>query len=116
MGVVLHLEGSEFPYNTVYDKSKKAPMPKPARFESSVSTKLRLVTDKGMRQTDTGPMAIANTAVAQRCAGKKRSRVIDSKRWVVFIFAYKLTKAVTCERWWDAAEKNVTSRPIYRTL
>ena len=53
----LFLEVPEFPYNTVYDRSKKAPMPKPTGFVKpyAYQIELRPMTD---RQIDIGPYLV----------------------------------------------------------
>ena len=57
--VLLFLEIPEFPFNTVKDRWKEAPVPKTSSIHSAVSKKHRLVTDG---QTDTGPQLVVYRA------------------------------------------------------
>jgi len=65
----LIFEEPEFPFNTVWDRWKEAPVPKTSSIHSAFSIELRLVTDTD-RQTDTGPQLVP--ALAWRRAAKKQ--------------------------------------------
>jgi len=62
--VPLFLKAPEFPYNTMYDRSKEDSIPKNSPVRSAVSIEHKLVTD---RQTDT------HTAIATRASIKRRA-------------------------------------------
>ena len=66
MEVHLFLDLSEFPFNTVWDGWKEAPVAKTSSIRLSVSTQLRLVTDTdGQTQTDTSPWLVPVLAVSR---------------------------------------------------
>jgi len=65
--VPLFLEITEFPFNTVLNRWKKAHMPKTNSIRSTVSIENRLVTD---RQTEDGRRPMASTADAYHSAVK----------------------------------------------
>jgi len=53
--LLLYINLPELPYNTVYNRTKEAYMPKSSSIRPSISIEHRLVTDRQTdRQTDTG--------------------------------------------------------------